>query len=127
MAGELISSLGTGLILPDGTVDVKALLIQINDLRKAAITLWDSGPTAERPTDPIFSQLYYDTTTAQYLYCSAIRNGAIAAQWTAFGSGGGGSGTVTSITTMMPIVVTPDPITTSGVVSHAASGVTPAT
>lgn len=40
--------------------------------------------------------------------------------------GGGGTGTVTSITATSPIVVTPSPITNTGVVSHAASGVTAA-
>lgn len=38
-----------------------------------------------------------------------------------------GSGTLTSITATTPIVVTPDPITTTGTISHAASGVTPTT
>jgi hypothetical protein len=42
-------------------------------------------------------------------------------------SSGGGTGTVTSITGTAPIVVTPSPLTTVGVVSHAASGVTAAT
>lgn len=42
-------------------------------------------------------------------------------------NGGGGTGTVTSITATTPIVVTPSPITTVGVVSHATSGVSAAT
>lgn len=41
--------------------------------------------------------------------------------------GGGGSGTVTSITATTPIVVTPNPITSTGDVSHAASGVSAGT
>jgi len=40
---------------------------------------------------------------------------------------GGGTGTVTSITATTPIVVTPSPITNTGVVSHATSGVAAAT
>src|SRR4030095_714939 len=115
-------------IRPDGTVDVPALLTLINDLRKACVTLWDSGTSAQRPVDPLFSQLYFDITTAQYLYCSAIRNGAVPAQWTPFGTGGGGAaGTVTSITATTPIVVAPNPIAASGTVSHANSGVSAAT
>lgn len=38
-----------------------------------------------------------------------------------------GSGTVTSITATTPIVVTPSPISTTGTVSHADSGVSPGT
>lgn len=45
----------------------------------------------------------------------------------ALANGAAGTGTVTSITATSPIVVTPSPITTTGVVSHAASGVTPGT
>ena len=41
--------------------------------------------------------------------------------------GGGGSGTVEEITATLPIVVTPDPITVTGDISHASSGVTPGT
>jgi hypothetical protein len=40
--------------------------------------------------------------------------------------GGGGSGTVTSVTATTPIVVTPSPITATGVISLADTAVTPA-
>ncbi len=43
------------------------------------------------------------------------------------GGGGGGGGGSVSITGTPPINVTPNPLTNTGVVSHAASGVTPGT
>lgn len=62
----------------------------LNDLKNACLTLWNSGTTAQRPVDPVLSQIYFDTTTAGFVYCSAIRAGAVPAVWTPFASGGGG-------------------------------------
>lgn len=88
--GLVVSTLTPGTIHADGTVDRNSLQVLLNDLREGLITVWASGTTANRPTNPILSQLYYDTTLVEYLYCSAIRHGATAAVWTPFGSGAGG-------------------------------------
>jgi hypothetical protein len=44
--------------------------------------------------------------------------------WVCTAVSGGGSGTVTSITATLPVVVTPNPLIAAGVISHANSGVT---
>lgn len=79
----MVSPISPGMLKPDGTVDVAALQLLLNDLRNAALSLWAGGTVAQRPTDPYLGQLFYDTTTGQYFYCSAVRSGATPAVWTA--------------------------------------------
>lgn len=67
--------------------------------------------------------------TASFIAGTATGNGSRGGEggFGGGGGGGGGSGSVTSITATAPIVVTPSPIVATGVISHATSGVTPAT
>lgn len=74
-----------------------------------------AAPIANAP--PNWAQLYWDASNlAPYWYDTA---------WHTITGGGGG--TVTSITATTPVVVTPSPITGTGVISHAVSGVTAGT
>lgn len=72
------------------------MITLLNDLKNAALTLWNSGTTAQRPVDPVLSQIYFDTTTGGFVYCSAIRAGAVPAVWTPLGSGGGSTSPLTT-------------------------------
>lgn len=71
-------------------------------------------PTAYASKVPII----YDSTDDKWYYYNS--------SWKVLG-GGGGTGTVTSITATAPIIVTPSPLTTTGVISHATSGVSAST
>jgi hypothetical protein len=62
------------------------------------------------------NNIYYNTTSAVYKYCSATNT------WTAFGTGSG-SGTVTSIATTSPI--TGGTITTTGTIACATCAIGP--
>lgn len=66
------------------------LIRLLNDLKNAGLTLWLTGTTAQRPNDPVLSQIYYDTTLSKFVYCLTIRAGAVPAVWTPFTSGGSG-------------------------------------
>jgi len=101
-----------------------ALVNLLNQLQYAVTTLWASGTTANRPPNPVLGQIYDDLTLGSLVYCTTVATDPHSANavWTPIGGGGGG-GTVTSITATTPIVVTPNPITATGVISHAASGV----
>jgi hypothetical protein len=65
--------------------DFQSSLQLLGQLRDAALTLWMFGTTAQRPINPVLSQLYFDTTLGAFVYCSAVRNGAIAAVWSTIG------------------------------------------
>ena len=55
----------------------------LNQLRDAAVSLWASGTTTQRPGDPYLGQIFYDTTLAALVSCSAIKNRTTGtpAQW----------------------------------------------
>lgn len=40
------------------------------DLRFAALWLWASGSTSQRPPNPVLGQIFYDTTVGALFYCS---------------------------------------------------------
>jgi hypothetical protein len=65
-----------GAQLPSG-----ALVNLLNQLQQACTTLWQNGTTAQRPTDPVLSQVYFDTTLGYFVSCSTLRAGASAAVW----------------------------------------------
>lgn len=95
----------------------------LDDLKDGVETLYASGTTANRPNDPVLYQLFFDTTLNSYIYCSAIRVGATPATWVPFGGGGGG--TVTSVSGVAPIHVING--STAPIVSHDVSGVSAGT
>ena len=76
-----ISPISQGMLKPDGTIDVGALQVLLNDIRNAVVSLWASGTTAQRPHDPVLGQQFYDTTLGATVVCKAIRAGATAAVW----------------------------------------------
>jgi len=64
------------------------LQVLLNQLRDGVVSLWASGPTASRPTDPYLGQLYYDTTLGTVMECTAVRvagSPGTAAVWVPFG------------------------------------------
>jgi hypothetical protein len=63
-------------------------------------------------TNPVVGFVYYNLTTGKLRVCTV----AIPCTW-ADAAGGGGAGTVTSLTATSPVVITPSPTTTTGVIS----------
>jgi hypothetical protein len=95
-------------------------------VRFAVLWLWASGTTAQRPVNPVLGQLFWDITVGGLVVCTNPGSPTTGTPATWAPIGGGGGGTVTNITATDPIVVTPSPITTTGVISinvFKASGV----
>lgn len=85
----------------------------LQQLVTAASKIAEGGTTGQRPNDPVLYELYFDSTLGSFVYASAVRVGATPAVWTPLGAGG--SGTVTSVSGTVPIVITGAPTVTPNV------------
>jgi hypothetical protein len=96
-----------------------------NDLYFGMQWLWASGTTPQRPPNPYLGQIAYDTTLVAWIGCdnAGAPTKGVPPHWVQFVTGTGGGGTVTSITSILPIINTPNPITGVGTTAHATSGV----
>jgi hypothetical protein len=84
-----VDQVSNRIIVPDPSSKSPAdlpspdLLSLLNQLRTGVVKIAQGDTTANRPNDPLLYEIYFDTTLGQFVYCTAVRNNATPAAWSA--------------------------------------------
>lgn len=119
--GSTIATKSRHIIISDGEGSNRLLIDSAGDgyWQGTGALKAHVGTTAQRPGTPVAGMLRYNTDSTGFEWY----NGFV---WAMFGSGGGGSGTVTSVALTMPSAFTVggSPVTTNGTLAVTGAGTT---